>query len=440
MNHTLERTTFETSRLLEFFTEKELAMQIGVSREAWPTALLKELIDNALDACENAGIAPEIEITIEADSVSVRDNGPGLPVETFKKSLDYLVRVSDKNHYISPTRGQLGNALKCVWAAPFVIDGEQGRVEVVTGGDIHRVDVTLDRIAQQPSLAHSIHPDGLVKNGTLVKMHWLEIACYLDGSKNHSFYKPTPTAFDLVRGYSLFNPHAAFTLRYLDQEPVTYQAIDPDYTKWKPSSPTSPHWYDAEQLRALIAAYVNNERSGGEARTVRAFVSEFAGLSSTAKQKKVTEALSLSGAYLHDLIRGDDIDLAIVTDLLAAMRDESRPIKPKALGGLGKDNVTRWLAQYCEPDSIRYKTIADNDNQDMPFVLELAMAYHANTEAQRDMFIGLNWTPALGVPFDTLSTLLGEYRIDRQDPVILALHLACPRLDFTDRGKSRLDL
>jgi hypothetical protein len=47
----LTRTTFETSRLLEFFTDRELSMQIGASRSTWPLALVKELLDNALDAC-----------------------------------------------------------------------------------------------------------------------------------------------------------------------------------------------------------------------------------------------------------------------------------------------------------------------------------------------------------------------------------------------------
>jgi len=44
----LERQVFETSRELEFFSEKELMMQIGYDQHRWPIALLKELIDNAL--------------------------------------------------------------------------------------------------------------------------------------------------------------------------------------------------------------------------------------------------------------------------------------------------------------------------------------------------------------------------------------------------------
>ena len=55
----LQRTAFSTSRMMEFFTEKELRMQLGMDRWHWPVALTKELIDNALDACEVAGVAPD---------------------------------------------------------------------------------------------------------------------------------------------------------------------------------------------------------------------------------------------------------------------------------------------------------------------------------------------------------------------------------------------
>ena len=51
----LIRQTFKQNRTLEFFSEKELSMQLGHSRRFWPIAILKELIDNSLDACETAG-------------------------------------------------------------------------------------------------------------------------------------------------------------------------------------------------------------------------------------------------------------------------------------------------------------------------------------------------------------------------------------------------
>ena len=152
-NVRLERSTFEVSRELEFFSEKELQMQIGHDIEWWPVALLKELVDNALDACESADIAPAVEVKIEPDGFSVRDNGPGLPAETIAGSLDYLKRVSDRTFYVSPTRGQLGNALKVVWAAPFVAHGEHGCVEVWSQWRHHTVEVGIDRLAQRPVVA-----------------------------------------------------------------------------------------------------------------------------------------------------------------------------------------------------------------------------------------------------------------------------------------------
>jgi hypothetical protein len=103
-----------------------------------------------------------------------------LPVATLERSLDYMARVSDKANYVSPTRGQLGNASKCLWAAPFVASGEEGYVEVATGGITHRIAVTLDRIAQQPDLQYLTLPGGCVKNGTRINLIWPGIASPID--------------------------------------------------------------------------------------------------------------------------------------------------------------------------------------------------------------------------------------------------------------------
>jgi len=448
MGTTLERTTFSTSRLMEFFTTKELQMQIGHARDWWPVALLKELIDNALDACEAAGTPPDIAVTVGPDMVSVRDNGPGLPVATLERSLDYAVRVSDKTHYVSPSRGQLGNALKCVWAAPFVASGKRGRVDIVTGGNVYRVDVTLDQIAQRPNLQVTVSPDGIVKTGTLVKMHWPGIA----GSLRHSQAPPSYKAFEppcgreLVQKYSAFNPHASFTY---DQDNdldfgSEFSSTTPDWRKWAPGDPTSPHWYTSDRLRALIAAYLAEERDGGKVRTVREFVSEFKGLAGTAKQKRVTEAVGLTGAPLAALVSGDDIDRERVTALLGAMQAEARPVKPSALGVIGEEHFTPWLAGggVVAADSVRYAKRQGTTAEGLPFVVEVALGVNTPTYSGcgRDLFVGLNWAPALKVPFENLHHLLAENYVDQHDPLAVVVHLACPLLEFTDRGKSKLEL
>src|SRR5918992_5043037 len=96
---TLRRETFRTSRLLDFCSEKELVAQIGHQRDDWPLVILKELVDNAVDACEEAGIAPAVEVTVDADGIAVRDNGPGLPAKVVEDVLDFNIRVSSREAY-----------------------------------------------------------------------------------------------------------------------------------------------------------------------------------------------------------------------------------------------------------------------------------------------------------------------------------------------------
>jgi len=265
--------------------------------------------------------------------------------------------------------------------------------------------VSVDQIAQKPRLKRTVVSDGLVKNGTLVKVWWLGVASLLLSEAGTTFYK------SLVEQYAAFNPHACF--RFTDPDDETdIPATDPEWHKWRPSDPTSPHWYTAEALRALIAAYVAAERDGNRARTVREFVSEFAGLSGSAKQKAVTEAAGLVGAYLHDLVSGDHIDLTSVARLLAAMREHSRPVKAKQLGEIGEAHLRGWLAQHwCDADSVTYRRkLGEADG--VPFVLEVALGIHRDEYAENrgSRVTGLNWAPTVGAPIAELAVRVGRLR------------------------------
>lgn len=458
---TLTRTTFETSRLLEFFTEKELTMQIGQRRHLWPLALLKELIDNALDACENAGVQPVVRVEIGDHYFSVADNGPGLNEKTIARSLDYTVRVSDKSYYVSPTRGQLGNALKCVYAAPFVVSGESGRVEIETGGSLYSIDVSLDRIAQAPSLDLTTQHGRPERDGTKVTIFWPESASLLDASNSGVFYNDkfplilTPESASLlgvsetynfyndvktlIYDYSMLNPHATFV-----SNGESIEATNPLWEKWKPSSPTSAYWYDAERLRGLIAAYLTAERGNDAPKTIREFITEFRGLAGTAKQKKVAEDAGLHGKLLIDLVKDGDIMRPPVERLLSAMKEHSRPVKPPQLGIIGQEHIAERMAGLdVSPESIRYKKIARPDEETgWPYVLEVAFGVYTQEQEQkrRRIITGLNWSPTLGIPVREFQAMLGEMRVDRDDPVCVVLHIARPQFEFLDRGKAVLDV
>ena len=134
---------------MDFFSEKELITQTGHAVEEWPLVIAKELIDNSLDACEEADIAPVIDVVADAGGISVKDNGPGLPEPTLKAALDFTIRASNREAYVAPDRGQQGNAFKTILPMPVVLDSEHGRLIVEAHGKRHIITCGADPISQR---------------------------------------------------------------------------------------------------------------------------------------------------------------------------------------------------------------------------------------------------------------------------------------------------
>ena len=442
----LNRTTFETSRENEFFTERELQMQIGAPKAQWPLALVKELLDNGLDACEAAGQPPKLRVTVgpEGDWVDVADNGPGLPPDVLRRSLDYRTRISDKIHYVSPTRGQQGNALKCIWAAPFVASGrDTGHVEVHTGGTAYHVHVRHNQIRGVPDV-HLTETPSDVKTGTTVRMHWPEVARYLNGSPSADSYNASGTRLSLealAEQYAMFNPHLHFTVERPGCDPWTHPPTDPSWSAWGPSDPTSSHWYTHDAFATLVAAMIARERKQGGApddgMTVRELIGTFDGLTSTRKQSAILDATGMAQTRLADLATDTDIDQAAVRALHAAMNDAARPVRSQRLGALGKTHMEGRLAALCDPETTLRKCRYGKEG--IPFIVEVGFG-EAIGSSHPHMW-GVNGTPMLRNPFgEAVAHRLAEARLAPADPVVLAVHLRIPQARFTDRGKTQVDL
>jgi DNA topoisomerase VI subunit B len=165
------RPVFKTSRLAEFCTKEDLTRQTGHEPRDWPLVVLKELVDNALDACEEAGIDPEIEIVVGDAGITIEDNGPGLPAEVITDILDFNARVSSRSAWVAPTRGAQGNAAKTLVAMPFVLDGTRGETVIESCGHKHTILFTVDPIRQEPRISRTVE-DGFVKSGTKISIVW----------------------------------------------------------------------------------------------------------------------------------------------------------------------------------------------------------------------------------------------------------------------------
>ena len=416
-----ERATFTTSRLLDFFSAKELTAQTGHAVHQWPLVVLKELVDNALDACEEAGTAPEVEIT-------VADNGPGIPAETVAGVLDYSVRVSSREAYVAPTRGAQGNALKTLVAMPFVLDGSEGRLTVVGRGVRHDITVRVDPLRQEPVIDRE-QSRGDRQIGTRVTVRWPDSArsTLLDAGSRF---------LQIADDYVWTNPHLRLVVNWWDQRRVT-EPTDRGWNKWRPSEPTPPHWYTREHLERLVAAYVTHEHHAGM--TVRELLTQFRGLTGSAKGRAVLHATGMARTSLADLADGR-IDSEAIGRLLAAMQEHSRPVRPARLGVIGREHLAARLAALgCEPDSFNYKkTVGETDG--VPWVVEFTFGWCPDLGYRR-LVTGVNWSPGIGNPFRTmgkygssLDTLLERQRID--EDCVVVVHLACPRVAYTDRGKS----
>lgn len=436
----VERVHFLTPRNFDFFSEESLTKQIGYPRKQWPIALLKELIDNALDACEmGRATSPVIEVTIEKNGFSVRDNGPGLRHDTLARSLDYNIRISDKTYYVSPTRGQQGNALKCVWAAPSILDEKNGFIEVSAHGNgtdyRQRIQFSLDHIARKASLLDFPPQHSVIKNGTLVRVQ----ASYANDDGDRDFYVE---AERLLRRYAAFNPHAHLKLSW-EGKAHNWQAALAAWHKWMPNSPTSPHWYNVGQLAALVAALVGEQRRGGEMYSVRRFLGQFKGLTHVQRQKSLFEVADLPGANLADLVAGNRVDKRAIERLLKAMTSATPPLKSEALGVLGRDHVKNCLVQQfgCIHDShLRYCKRTSAKGAALPYVLEVAYGLKREERPEYDQVFGVNWSPALREPFEELPDYLSENLVQEGDPVAILVHLAIPWSQPTDYGKSRFKL
>ena len=463
-NHQTERIHFKNSRLLDYLSRKELTTQIGHQASEWPLVVLKELLDNALDACEEAGIAPEVKILVNEDGITISDNGPGIPPDVIDNVLDFSIRVSSREAYVAPDRGAQGNAWKTIVPMPFVLFGS-GRIIIKARGIRHDIQISVDQIQQSPKIDHkktnAPKSDGTSvfiafpndESGWLNSDHVTEVfedddpiseenECF--GANKARFILPaTKRQFlQLAFYFCWLNPHLTLSVHWRDNA-YTVNRSNPKWEKWRPSNPSDSHWYTVENLQRLVAAHIGH----GHKKSVREFVTEFKGLKSTRKVKQTLDACGLSRAKLTDLVKGDDFDTAKLELLLHAMKEQTRPVKPKDIGVVGEEHFRICCERIGgDPNSFKYKKVFGRNDEGIPYVIETVFCFVPDWDKnniKRRLITGCNWSPGivnlfrqLGRFGQSLDSVLGDAHVSGDDPVVFLLHIACPKVAYADRGKS----
>ena len=454
----LHRTTFEVSRASEYFDARQLSALTGVPQTEFASVCLKELVDNSLDACETAGVSPEIGIDVYGDEdtlrISVMDNGPGIPPELVHKVLDYNIRVSDKAAYRSPTRGAQGNALKTVIGIPYAL-GARKPLVVTARGVIHSIAPWVDP-------AGGVHFDYTSTpgptEGTTVSL--IMPTRVRSEEARHGYHTHDFDPVHWARSFAAFNPHATISYqangRDAEGREIYKCTQEGAIKKYVPSQPTSPHWYNADSLKGLIFDHIAHARAGGRDLPLGEFVRQFAGLSSTKKAKAVAAPLMAYG-YTH--LSSFQEKPEMVGELLEAMQRESKPPKASALGWVGKEHFEAVFEKtYEEVREYNYVRKSGTLPSGLPFTFEFAIAI---LDEPGHLYCGINFSPTFGDPLQgtTLAGpkfkasgiqgfLLQGHALPKTETawyrtpasVAVAAHIVTPAPLFLDRGKTRLDM
>ena len=478
--HKIERVAFTTSRLMEFCTEKELVAQTGHQSYEWPRVIAKELVDNGIDACEEAEVAPSIKVTITTGNAKSRrraakptrivfeDNGPGIPPETIAGIIDYNVRVSSREAYISPTRGRQGNALKSILPMAYVLGGEgQGETWIEARGIKHRILFSVNQIRQEPIIGHTT-TRSQVTTGTRITVFWPAKATVEYKEDEDDRYTQTGEATfqtdvikDLLSEYIWVNPHLTLLFRADGKTVLEHTATNPGWSKYRACDATSAHWYSLEQIERYAGALIARDqehqarhpRASREKTTVRDFIAQFRGMKPTDKQKLVLRELGAAHMSLYRFFGSEKkVNHQRMEKLLGLLQEHTRPVRPELLGVIGEEHLRQMMVKAGgEPKSFKY-IVKSGIDDGVPYMVEIAFCPFKQwvdgegEQRNRLLITGVNFSATLENPFNTfrgmegLDEILTELRAGEYAPVIVCVHYACPHIEYLDRGKSRIGL
>ncbi len=159
----------------EFFTKNRHLLGFDNPAKSLLTTI-KEAVDNSLDACEEAGILPDIRVEVEEAGearfrVAVQDNGPGIVRAQVPKIFAKLLYGS-KFHRLKQSRGQQGIGISAAGlyaqlttGKPITILSKTGR-----GRPARRIELRIDTARNMPEVLSDIEADWDVDHGTRVEM------------------------------------------------------------------------------------------------------------------------------------------------------------------------------------------------------------------------------------------------------------------------------
>ncbi|MBN2422718.1 DNA topoisomerase VI subunit B [Candidatus Woesearchaeota archaeon] len=420
--------------IAEFFEKNRHLLGFDNKKKALLTTV-KEAVDNALDACEEANILPDISIEIidfgnDRFRIIVEDNGPGI----VKKQIPYIfarLLYGSKFHRLKQQRGQQGIGITASVMYGQLTTGRAAKIISRISKDHPAVytELKLNTTKNKPDILKQEETEWEKEHGTKVEID-LE-ASYMKGLQSVDEY---------IKETAIINPHS--TIIYTN--PKAEQIIYPRATDKLPkeTKEIKPHPHGVE-LGILIKMLQNTEY-----RTLQAFLTnEFSRVGSgTAKQ------ICENAAVLPNTKPGR-INREMAEKLMQAIQN-TKIMNPQTdcIAPIGKNLLLKGLQKEVKAEFYTSTTRPPSVYRGNPFIVEAAIAYGGNLPAEDSVNIMryANRVPLLyqqgacSITSSVIKTNWRNYGLKQSrnsipiGPCVVLVHMASVWVPFTSEAKEAI--
>jgi DNA topoisomerase-6 subunit B len=392
---------------------------------------IKEAVDNALDACEEAQVLPDIYISIkktgdEIFRIIVEDNGPGIVPAQVPFVFGKLLYGS-RFHQIRQTRGQQGIGISAAVlyaqltsGLPTVVISRTGPKELACRFEIQiRIENNEpDIVSQHPFEWDRIH-------GTRVQIEF------------RSTMAAKKKLLEYLKYTSVVNPHARFRVD-LDDESFTFERVSQEVVACPVAIQPHPHGIEFGQLKRMAAASDEN--------LIDFLVNGFS------RVGKKTAKEMCAKAALKGTVRVKDLAAEDLKSLLAAMQSVAVPAPPttQCLSPIGEDLIRRGLDKEFQMDFVTARTRPSSVYASHPFVVEAAIGYGGRLPAEGNAII-LRFANRVPLMYQQGACAITQcvtdvnwkaYNITQQGlpqgAVLILVHVASTNVPFTSESKDAI--
>ena len=378
----------------EFFAKNRHLLGFDSPRKALLTSV-KEAVDNSLDACEEAGILPEIWVHLEQVGESgsryrmgVQDNGPGIVRKQIPLIFGKLLYGS-KFHRLRMSRGQQGIGISAAGMYGVLTTGKP--VKIISKIDAkqlaHYYELRIDTKTNQPQILNGKGegvdiPAGKA-GGDLMHKHAIEWVAENDRGEpiNHGtrvtiemeakFQRGRGSVEEYLEQTAIANPHTRIHFIGPDGNERIIERANEEL----PPEPKEikPHPYGVE-LGRLVTMLQEHPKL-----TLSQFLTQSFSRVSPSTARKLCEMAKLSTRVTTGKLgRGE-------ADALYKAIQETRipPPATDCIVPIGEQRLLAGLRQVVPGEFFTAATRPPAVYRGNPFLIEAALAYGGGTSAKR---------------------------------------------------------